>query len=289
MISIIICSVQPKLLEAVSENIAQTIDTQYEIIAIDNKDGTYGICAAYNHGAARSRFPYLCFVHEDVVFQSQSWGATLITLLEDPKIGLVGLAGTVYKSATISGWWDVPSSLVRKHLVQHTKQGEVKNDFMNPMNEPYSEVVSLDGVFLSVRKEVWQHHPFDEQIFPGFHFYDTDFSTQIAQNYKLIVTHQIRVEHLSQGNANSAIWLEHVLLYHHKWKKMLPLQVGYFTSRDKLRYEYLACRKIMNRSRLAGFPLAKLLTAVWKHVKFPYSLLFTLLLPLKLLNDKRKL
>lgn len=289
MISIIICSIKPNLLEAVSENIARTIGVQHEIIAIDNRKGTHGICSAYNHGASQSRFSFLCFVHEDVIFHTQDWGLILKDLLENRNIGLVGLAGAIYKPAMISGWWDVPPALFRKHLVQHTRQGEVVNDFINPKNEPYSEVVSLDGVFLATRKEVWQENSFDEKTFPGFHFYDTDFSTQIANEYKLVVTHQIKAEHLSQGNANSITWLKHVLLYHHKWKHKLPLQAGKFTFLEKLRYEYLACKKIMNRSIMAGFPLRKLLPDVWKRVKFPYQLLFTLLLPLKLINDKSKL
>lgn len=38
MVSIIICSVSPLLLEDLKQNIAQTIGVEYEIIAIDNRE-----------------------------------------------------------------------------------------------------------------------------------------------------------------------------------------------------------------------------------------------------------
>ncbi len=50
MISIIICSRDADYLRKVSENVAATIGVPYEIQAIDNSKGAYGICEAYNLG-----------------------------------------------------------------------------------------------------------------------------------------------------------------------------------------------------------------------------------------------
>ena len=50
MVSIIICSVSPLLLEDLKQNIAQTIGVEYEIIAIDNREKRWPIAKAYNYG-----------------------------------------------------------------------------------------------------------------------------------------------------------------------------------------------------------------------------------------------
>lgn len=59
MVSIIICSVSPLLLEDLKQNIAQTIGVEYEIIAIDNREKRWPIAKAYNYGAQQAKYPYL--------------------------------------------------------------------------------------------------------------------------------------------------------------------------------------------------------------------------------------
>ena len=61
MVSIIICSVSPLLLEDLKQNIAQTIGVEYEIIAIDNREKHWPIAKAYNYGAQQAKYPYLFF------------------------------------------------------------------------------------------------------------------------------------------------------------------------------------------------------------------------------------
>ena len=60
----IICSARPERLQAVTRNIEATIGVEYELIAVDNSVEGRGICAVYNEGASRARYPFLCFVHE---------------------------------------------------------------------------------------------------------------------------------------------------------------------------------------------------------------------------------
>ena len=111
MISIIICSKDPSLLESVSKNIDNTIGIAYEIIAIANSEGKFGICEAYNIGASKAKFNILCFAHEDIAFVTQNWGIKIANHLKDKSIGLVGVAGADPKSM-------VPSSFA-EHLLKH--------------------------------------------------------------------------------------------------------------------------------------------------------------------------
>ena len=87
MFSIIICSISPERLLQVKKNIQETIGTEHEFIAIDNRETKWPIAKAYNEGAKRARYPYLFFVHEDVRFHSQDWGKVIAGKLEEPDCG----------------------------------------------------------------------------------------------------------------------------------------------------------------------------------------------------------
>jgi hypothetical protein len=107
MISIIICSIDPCRLDQLNRNIEQTIGVPYELIPIDNSSNRYGLCQAYNLGAARAAYPILCFMHEDIAFETADWGLSVIRHLEDPSVGLIGVAGGDGR-ALVPCSWSVP-------------------------------------------------------------------------------------------------------------------------------------------------------------------------------------
>ena len=74
MISIIICSRLNILPIDFLNNIKDTIGIEYELIHIDNSEKKYTIFEAYNLGFSMSKFPNLCFMHDDLVFHTQNWG-----------------------------------------------------------------------------------------------------------------------------------------------------------------------------------------------------------------------
>lgn len=223
MLSIIICSRNSSDFEKVKANIAQTIGCPHEVICMDNSANHYSISRAYNEGARRSQYPFLCFVHEDVAFLTPDWGLALLAFLEQETIGLVGVAGGILKTkATGPTWWSPLAKSARLHLVQHNANGEKRKIYENPLNEPYSQVATLDGVFMACRKEVWAENRFDEKAIKGFHFYDLDFSLAIGQHYKVIVAYSILLEHFSEGR-NDKVWAEQADKVTAKWKSKLPV------------------------------------------------------------------
>lgn len=221
MISIIISTYQPTYLKALTSNIAETIGaTPYEIIPIHNP-GLMGICEAYNTGAAQAKYPYLCFVHEDILFTSQNWGARVVTHLENPNTGAIGVAGAAYK-CKVPLSWSVVKPYRALNLIQHyggKKKPEIAR--VNPGENDTYRVVVLDGVFIAARKQVWQSHRFDQKAFEGFHGYDVDFSLAVAQQYALYVVFDVLIEHFSQGNPNQD-WLAAAIQISKKWKRNLP-------------------------------------------------------------------
>lgn len=202
MLSIIISSYQPELYSALEKNIAETIGIPYEIIKIFNP-GLMGICEAYNKGAAKSQYNYLLFIHEDILFNTNNWGELLVNHLKKDKVGVVGLAGSNYVPIAPSAWSVIDSKYTF---------GNVNNT--DKVTRPNAKVFALDGVFLAVRKLVFNEFNFDENL-KGFHGYDTDFSLRIATKYNNYVVRDIFIRHFSRGNPDK-VWLDNHMLIRKK-------------------------------------------------------------------------
>jgi Glycosyltransferase like family len=234
MLSVIICSVNISVLESVKKNIAATADVVHEIIVIDNSKRTYGICAAYNKGAATANYPFLCFVHEDVAFKTPGWGKIIITILSNKKTGLVGVAGGDTISM-VPSTWSVPFYSNEINIIQQFKNKNKEAEHVYKTNEAITgtvkKVIALDGVFLCTRKELFREFKFDDQTFPGFHGYDVDFSLQVREKYDLVATHDILIHHFSDGTPDKT-WMKSVFDFSEKWKTSLPSSVYPLTQQN---------------------------------------------------------
>lgn len=229
MLSIIICSISDERLEALKRNIESTVGIEYEIISIDNKVNQWPIAKAYNYGAQSAKYPYLFFVHEDVMFHSIGWGEFIINKLAEPDCGVIGFAGSKVKLRTYSGWGQ-NYSWVCSYLYQRANGVtffDVHNAFLDI---PFQEVVVLDGLGMFVRRDIWSLYPFDEIALTGFHCYDIDFSLQIAASGKyknyICTTNKILIEHFSLGNLNLSWFEDTIRLHKSKWRNVLPIKVS---------------------------------------------------------------
>lgn len=233
MFSIIICSISPDKLKSVTQNIQSTIGMEHEIISIDNRDKGWPIARAYNEGARRARYPYLFFVHEDVMFHSTDWGEVIGVKLNEPNCGVIGFAGTKVMMKCYSGWlqsYKWMCLLLYQGLKNKQTEFRAYNIFLE---HPFGEVVALDGLGMFVRKEVWSAYPFDEDILTGFHCYDVDFTLQIAatkryKNYVCCST-KVLIEHFSEGNLNHSWYRDTIRIHKQKWSKILPMAVDGFS------------------------------------------------------------
>ncbi len=231
----------------VKQNIAQTIGVPFEIIAIENKR-VMGICKAYNLGAAKAKFPYLCFVHEDIEFKTQNWANSLIAKFEsDDQTGLIGVAGTTYKSLAPGGWGNVSKETDRLNIIQHYKDNR-EPEYCNQTNKDFEQVECVDGVFLFTKRSIYQENKFDENTFTDFHCYDLDFSLSIYQTKKVFVTNQVLIEHFSPGGMD-ANWIKETIKLSTKWAKFLP--AGVLNKKTQLDIEWK--QKIWTISKMIFF------------------------------------
>ena len=276
MISIIVCHRNPVLLTQLRQNIAETIEASYEIIVVDNLRGDFGLCEAYNRGACRSQFDYLCFAHEDILFRTLGWGKILMDILSDETIGLIGVAGGKYKPMNVSSWWDTHGNVSRGQVVQYSEsEGKTSHHCNNPECEKTADVVSLDGLFLATKRQIWQQIPFDAATFVGFHFYDIDFAGAISRHHRVVVSYEVVIEHLSEGSI-SQDWLESAVAFNKKWQKQLPFRTENLRKIDCLKSEIIASGRMIKRCHEEHYPAISLLRCALAYRRIYPVLVFAL-------------
>lgn len=263
MLSIIICSVSPELLQQVSSNIHDTVGVEHEIIAIDNRVKKWPIARVYNEGARQAQYPYLFFVHEDVMFHSQDWGGFIEQKLKEPDCGAIGFAGSEIKLKCYSGWIQHPRWMHACYY-QREENGISRFSAVNvDLEHPFAEVVTIDGLGMFVRQDVWSRYPFDEKMLTGFHCYDLDFSLQIAagKQYKNYVcsSPKVLIEHFSLGTYSRGWCLETIRMHEEKWNKMLPLAIESikFSKRQVKYHEERCFNRFVRKMLKTDFPEKK--------------------------------
>ncbi len=223
MISILICSVNPAYLHQVRQSVEDTIGLPYEIVVWDNRDASLGLCAVYNQLAEKARFPYLIFMHEDISFETHNWGQELVNLFtSEPQMGLVGVAGSKYKSRLFTGW-DSGIADFDAYNITHLTDGKRIKLASSPAGAGSNvPVVCIDGVFMACRKAVWAEFRFNEEKLKGFHFYDLDFSLRVAQKYQLRVALNIPILHYTIGGDYGDKWIKEVFYFHNYFPLPFP-------------------------------------------------------------------
>ena len=291
MISVIICSINQQHLDKVSSNISKTIGVDFEIVSINNADNKYGICNAYNRGAALAKGDIFCFVHEDVAFETNNWGLLVQNHLADNQIGIIGVAGGSSKSLVPWSWSPVifnsEINIVQYHK-DKTKSAEKILKTHSPQDtSSIKNVVALDGVWLCVRRDVFNEFKFDAETFKGFHGYDMDFSLQIGAKYNVAVVFDILIHHYSSGSFNKD-WLLSTIKLSDKWKAHLPKSVNKLTKQE-LVLQHWACMKLFI-TELLNFKYYKLTTLKYliKYSVNKYFKINHFLSCLKLILTKNK-
>jgi hypothetical protein len=227
MFSVLICSINKTFLENVKLNIAQTIGQKFEIIVWDNLLDPKPITEVYNLLASKANYPYWCFIHEDISFETHNWSEKLLSTFEqNPSIGLIGIAGAKYKSRSPSGWSTGILKYDYCNIFHKDKNGQIQHLYNNPTNSIVEPVVNVDGVFMVIRREVWKDANFNSDLLTGFHLYDIDFSLQVFRNWSIAVIFDIDITHFTQGGDYGNIWLKYTLLWHKKFSTHLPVSLA---------------------------------------------------------------
>lgn len=72
----------------------ETIGIEYELIIIDNSQNNHSIFSAYNEGVKRAKYPYLCFMHDDILYLPRLGVKKLIDHFQQEETGIIGVLGS---------------------------------------------------------------------------------------------------------------------------------------------------------------------------------------------------
>lgn len=183
-----------------------------------NTDGM-SLSSVYNLSISYSPSPYMVFMHDDLIMETQGWGFRVLHHLQTGGYDIIGLAG-VRKELPASGiWWEDPRNMVG--IVNHLHIGKVYTSaYSNEQGLRVEPVISLDGLFIAANMGVVTHR-WDETI-PGFHFYDLGFCfPNYLAGHNIGVVTNIRVTHKSIGETNSQ-WEGNRRLFIEKYADELP-------------------------------------------------------------------
>ncbi len=220
MISIIICSTKPDISVILKENINDTIGVDYELIVIDNSTNLESIFSAYNKGVEQSKFSFLCFIHEDILFRTKDWGKNIIAHLNEKNTGIIGVSGGKIMTKVPASWWLAGPGC--KNIIQHYKNKTTLLEVSENCSGIRQPAIVLDGVFLSLRRELFNQIRFDAEL-SGFHGYDHDICVQsIVAGFNNYVVFDMLIEHFSEGSMN-AQYYTNLIKIHKKWQNYLPL------------------------------------------------------------------
>jgi Glycosyltransferase like family len=235
MFSIIVCSINSVYLKQLQISLEQTVGQPFELLVWDNLAEQRPITEVYNLLAARARYPYWCFIHEDIRFDTMNWGGHLLKAFdENPTTGMIGIAGAKYKSKTASGWTTGVKELDCCNIRHQDKNGQIIHLYLNPNKSVLEQVVNVDGVFIVIRSEVWETARFNEKNLRGFHLYDIDFSFHVVQHWQAAVLFNIDIMHFTQGGNYGDAWLEPTIRWHSLYSNQLPQSAAVNTDEKEL-------------------------------------------------------
>jgi hypothetical protein len=270
MISIIISSADKILLKQVTENIHHTIGVPFEIIATDNSRGEKSMCEVYNQAAQNARYDILCFMHEDIIIDTQSWGQIVNNLFNNnPELGLLGIAGGAYKALAPSGWQPFGDINIHMYLLQDYKFAGKERALVNqnPGNQKLPAVACVDGVWFATTQKIWAEFKFDEKTFTGFHAYDIDFSLAVGQKYKVAVTYDVLLQHLSDGNYDRA-WIYESMKLYQKWNEHLPANIQLLSYKQQIAAEKITFKKFVEQLIKLKLPIQLAYTILWQNNRY---------------------
>ncbi len=285
MISIIICSINNTYLADVKKDIAKTIGTPYEILAIDNSVDSRGICEVYNQAAQLAKYDILCFMHEDIKIHTLNWGSIVFNIFDkNSELGIIGIAGSSYKSLTPSSWhcYDIDApEVLNYNIIQNYKhtQKERALECANPNQVSLEKVVCVDGVWLCCTRAAFSFYQFNGKLLKKFHGYDLDFCLGVGDRFEVAITFDILIEHFSEGNFNK-VWLKEILKLHKKWSRKLPVNLVGLPSEKIAIEEKRGFKNLLLRMRKEEFSPFQMLGVIVNARK---SYLMTFSLSVKLL------
>ncbi|MBO6032590.1 MAG: hypothetical protein J6Q22_14220 [Prevotella sp.] len=230
MISFVICSRNKDIPIALKNSISETIGCEFELVIIDNSQKQLSIFEAYNQGVAMAKGDILCFCHDDILYHTTDWGASIEKIFSDDSVGSVGVIGTHFLPNAPMYWWSSP--FISQYSMNNDHGTVTMNDTRDYFHGNIADVVAVDGVCFFIPRRLFPTIRFDDEAYSGFHVYDMDICMQIQQMGKRVcVTDALTIEHFwSEDSIRNRKYMakldENLNIFHRKWAGSLPVVRG---------------------------------------------------------------
>ena len=189
-------------------------ESSYEIIRIAD---ARSICEGYNRGLAKARGELILFSHDDIEILSPDFKERLLGHMS--RFDVVGIAGT---TKLIGPAWHLAAPPHVFGQVAMQNSAGLRVAIYCASRRAIASAQALDGVFISVRRNVLNVLAFDEEI-PGFHVYDIDFSYRAFRaGFKIGIACDLDLLHRGEGDYGTPEWKAAALVFLRKHRAVLP-------------------------------------------------------------------
>lgn len=150
----------------------------YEVQILPVFDAT-SMANGYNK-ALQHTAKYKIYLHQDTFISNKNFLADILGLFQaHGRLGLLGMVG-IKKLPSNGVWWE-GQGFVGK-LFGYPNGKNVSEVFFGPVHGSFEEVEAVDGLLMVTQYDL----PWREDLFPGFHFYDTSQGREFIQNGYLV-------------------------------------------------------------------------------------------------------
>jgi predicted O-linked N-acetylglucosamine transferase (SPINDLY family) len=200
-VSVVVCSIDPRKFETATASYRQRFAGHaLEIVGVHD---ARSLAEGYNRGAAKANGDVLVFSHDDIELATPDFAPRLLAHLA--RFDGVGVAGA--SKVTGPAWDHAGQRHVHGH-VMHAPPADRAGALLLAAGFQHSVCEGmrvLDGVFIALRRHVWEGHRFDADTYDGFHLYDLDFTWRASGGgAQLAVPLDLLVLHRSTGRYDAA-------------------------------------------------------------------------------------
>ena len=184
-------------------------------------NGEKSLNETYNEILEQSENNIVIFCHDDIYFETKSWGFKILDHFRKTNYGILGVAGSTYIPKS-GKWWEDRRKMVG--IVNHEHDGKKwESKYSDSQGNTIKETILVDGLFIAVQKDRIKYK-FNEDV-KGFHFYDLEFciSNHISE-VKIGVLTNIRITHKSVGMTNEE-WEKNRQLFSERHREILPIKL----------------------------------------------------------------
>ncbi len=211
MISLVICTITPKKLQAVLGMFRTALGQEpWELHGVHHPRS---IAEGYNQVVPRLRGDIVIFCHDDIIVLNPDFPQRLKEHLR--RFDIVGVAGT--RRMVDTAWFHAGNPHVFGQLVQVHANGTAALHVHDAPQPAIDNIQAIDGVFMAMRRSVLDKVTFDQATFDGFHHYDLDFCLSAIQaGFRIGVACDINLLHLS-GGSYGPDWEKYANRFRQKW------------------------------------------------------------------------